>query len=503
VTAKARTFTLFGVIAHEVEVEVDVHSGLPAFSLVGLPDAAVRESRERVRSALSNSGFEFPLRRITANLAPADLRKAGPGLDLAIAAALLGASGQLAGETLAGWCLAGELALDGSIRPVPGVLAMAEAARARGATGIAVAAGNAAEAQLIEGLAVAPLSSLPELREVGDLKSRRVEFPRVDPSRNGAARRALPDLADVRGQRGLRRALEVAAAGGHSLLVTGPPGAGKSLAAQRLPSILPPLTRDEAIEVTRIASACGRPPPPGTLAERPFRAPHHTISAAGLVGGGNPPRPGEVTLAHGGVLFLDELGEFSRPALEALRQPLEEGSVVVTRARYTVTLPCRFMLVAAANRCPCGRGEESERCRCSPVAVRGYHAKLSGALADRIDICVSVEQPEAETMAGPPGEPSRAVRARVEAARELQRGRLGPGRVNALMGPAESRRHGKLDTEARAMLADGHTRLGLSGRGYERVLRVARTVADLAGSDRVLGDHVAEALSLRRRTERP
>jgi magnesium chelatase family protein len=503
VIAKARTFTLFGVIAHEVEVEVDVHRGLPAFSLVGLPDAAVRESRERVRAALANSGFEFPLRRITANLAPADLRKAGPGLDLAIAAALLGASGQLPAETLAGWCLAGELALDGSIRPVPGVLAMAEAARSLGAAGIAVAADNAAEAQLIDGLAVAPLRALPELREIGEPDSHRREPARVDRSRNGAGPDDLPDLADVRGQDGLRRALEVAAAGGHSLLVTGPPGAGKSLAAQRLPSILPPLSRDEAIEVTRIASACGRPPSPGTLAARPFRAPHHTISAIGLVGGGNPPRPGEVTLAHRGVLFLDELGEFSRPALEALRQPLEVGSVVVTRARYAVTLPCRFMLVAAANRCPCGRGEDSEHCRCSPVAVRGYNAKLSGALVDRIDICVSVEQPAAETMAGPPGEPSRAVRARVEAARERQTQRLGPGQVNALMGPAESRRHARLEPDARALLADGHARLGLSGRGYERVLRVARTVADLSGSDRVLADHVGEALSLRRRTAQP
>jgi magnesium chelatase family protein len=502
VLAKARTFTLFGVIAHEVEVEVDVHRGLPAFSLVGLPDAAVRESRERVRAALSNSGFEFPLRRITANLAPADLRKAGPGLDLALAAALLGASGQLAQRTLDRWWLAGELALDGSIRPVPGVLAMAEAARERGAAGIAVAADNAAEARLIDGLAIAPLHALAELRELGERAERR-QRGSVVPSANGTGPGAYPDLADVRGQDGLRRALEVAAAGGHSLLVTGPPGAGKSLAAQRLPSILPPLSREEAIEVTRIASACGRPPPPGTLSPRPFRAPHHTISAAGLVGGGNPPRPGEVTLAHGGVLFLDELGEFSRPALEALRQPLEEGSVVVTRARYAITLPCRFMLVAAANRCPCGRGEESEQCSCSPVAVRGYNAKLSGALADRIDICVSVEQPAAATMAGPAGEPSKAVRARVEAARERQGARLGAGRVNALMSPPEARRHGRLDERARALLADGHVRLGLSGRGYERVLRIARTIADLELSDRVLPDHVAQALSLRRRSASP
>jgi magnesium chelatase family protein len=503
VLATARTFTLFGVIAHEVEVQVDVHRGLPAFSLVGLPDAAVRESRERVRAAVANSGFEFPLRRITANLAPADLRKAGPGLDLAIAAALLGASGQLPTPALESWCLAGELALDGSIRPVPGVLAMAEEARKRGAGGIAVAAANAAEARLVDGVAVAPLRALCELSEIGDPGSRPLEPPRIDVARNGSGPDELPDLADVRGQDGLRRALEVAAAGGHSLLVTGPPGAGKSLAARRLPSILPPLSRDDAIEVTRIASVCGRPPSPGTLAGRPFRAPHHTISAAGLVGGGNPPQPGEVTLAHGGVLFLDELGEFSRPALEALRQPLEEGRVVVTRVRHSVTLPCRFMLVAAANRCPCGRGEDSEHCHCSPVAVRGYNAKLSGALADRIDLCVSVEQPGAETMGGPRGEPSRTVRARVEEARRRQSARLGPGRVNALMGPRESRRHCGLDAEASSMLASGHARLGLSGRGYERVLRIARTIADLNASERVLAPHVGEALTLRRRAAQP
>jgi len=368
VLATARTFTLLGVGAHEVIVEVDVHRGLPAFSLVGLPDAAVRESRERVRAALTNSDFEFPLQRITASLAPADLRKAGPGLDLAIAAALIAASGQLPAEGLRDWCLAGELALDGTVRPVPGVLAMAEQAHRAGAAGVAVAAANAAEAALIDGLAVAPLHTLAELAQLarGELAS----FDAPPPSPNGSAPEHLPDLSDLRGQPGLRRVLEIAAAGGHSLLMTGPPGAGKSLAARRLPSLLPPLTRDEAIEVTRIASVCGHPPPPGRLAPRPFRAPHHTVSAAGLVGGGNPPRPGEVTLAHGGVLFLDELGEFGRPALEALRQPLEEGRVSIVRTGHAIDLPCRFMLVAAANPCPCGRGEDSDRCACSPLALR-------------------------------------------------------------------------------------------------------------------------------------
>jgi magnesium chelatase family protein len=503
VLAVARTFTLLAVSAREVLVEVDVHGGLPTFSLVGLPDAAVRESRERVRAALANSGFEFPLKRITANLAPADIRKAGPGLDLAIAAALLGASGQLPVESLRRWCLAGELALNGAIRPVPGALAMAEEARRGAAEGIAVAAESAPEAALAGDFPVVPLRSIKELPALCAGELDRFRATPVGAPGNGSGPIRLPDLSDLRGQPYLRRALEVAAAGGHSALLLGPPGAGKSMAAQRLPSILPPLSREEAIEVTRIASACGRPPPPGRLAERPFRAPHHTVSPAGLVGGGNPPRPGEVTLAHGGVLFLDELGEFSRAALEALRQPVEEGRVAVTRVGYTVELPCGFMLVAAGNPCPCGRGEDSEQCRCSPAAVRTYAAKLSGALADRVDISVSVEQPSAEALEGPPGESSSAVRERVIEARERQSARLGRGRVNAGMTSAESRRHARATRDARGILARGHATLGLSGRGHESVIRVARTIADLRGRARVEAEDVGEALTLRRREREP
>jgi magnesium chelatase family protein len=503
VLAVARTFTLFGVDAHEVHVEVDVGGGLAAFSLVGLPDVAVRESRERVRAAVSNSGFEFPLRRITASLAPADLRKAGPGFDLAIAAALIAASGQLGRELLDRYWLAGELALDGSIRPIAGALAMAEEARRRGARGIAVAAGNAPEAALVDDLAVVPLRHLGQLRDLdaGSLAPlERSEVSVLSPNGSG---RGAPDLADLRGQPHLRLALEVAAAGRHSVLMVGPPGAGKSLAARRLPSLLPPLSREEAIEVTRIASICGRPPPPGRLAERPFRAPHHTVSSAGLVGGGNPPRPGEVTGAHCGVLFLDELGEFSRPALEALRQPLEEGRIAITRARHTIELPCRFMLVAASNPCPCGRGEGARGCRCPEASVRRYEAKLSGALADRIDISVAVEQPAAEALRSGPGERSAAVRERVVAARERQAARLGGGRCNADMGPGVARRACRLDRRAEELLERSHSRLGLSGRGYERVLRVARTVADLTGRDRVGTDELGQALSLRRRAGAP
>jgi magnesium chelatase family protein len=498
VLASVRTFALLGIEAREVQVEVDVTSGgLPSFSLVGLPDAAVRESRERVRSALVNSGFKFPMHRITANLAPADLRKAGPSFDLAIAAALLAASGQLLPERLSGIALTGELALDGSIRSVPGVLAMAEAARQVDTKAIAVPAPNAPEAALAGEPRVVPLVRLEQLALLGtDAEPHASSRPTWSP--NGAAV-AAPDLADLRGQPYLRYALEVAAAGGHSLLIIGPPGAGKSLAARRLPSIMPPLSRGEAMEVLRIASACGRAPGPEASPARPFRAPHHTISTAGLVGGGSPPRPGEVTLSHRGVLFLDELGEFSREALEALRQPLEEGRVTIVRARHAIELPCRFMLVAASNPCPCGRGEESGECDCQPASTRRYRAKLSGALADRIDIAITVERPSAEDMGAAPTSNSASVRDRVIAARERQEHRLGDGRCNAEMSLAELRSSCRMDEDGATMLANGHARLRLSGRGHDRVLRLSRTIADLAGCEEVSGDHVARALTLRRR----
>jgi magnesium chelatase family protein len=498
VLASARTFALLGVEAREVEVEVDVAGGgLPSFSLVGLPDPAVRESRERVRSALRNSGFEFPLQRITANLAPADLRKAGPSFDLAIAAALLAASGQLPVERLRRVALAGELALDGSIRPVPGILAMAEAAAELGAEVIAVPTANAQEAALAGQPRVVPLVRLGELKLLGtEDEPPAPGRPTWSPNGSGPA---PPDLADLRGQPYLRHALEVAAAGGHSMLIVGPPGSGKSLAARRLPSIMPPLGRSEAMEVLRITSACGRAMRPDTPPTRPFRAPHHTISTAGLVGGGSPPRAGEVTLSHRGVLFLDELGEFSREALEALRQPLEEGTVTIVRARHAVELPCRFLLVAASNPCPCGRGEDSGDCDCQPASTRRYRAKLSGALADRIDIAITVERPSAEEMAAASGSDSASVRERVIAARERQEHRLGPGRCNAEMSLAELRSSSAMTPDATLMLASGHTQLGLSGRGHDRVLRLSRTIADLEGSRRVSDQHVARALTLRRR----
>ncbi|HEU5142563.1 MAG TPA: YifB family Mg chelatase-like AAA ATPase [Solirubrobacterales bacterium] len=493
--ATAHTFTLDGIAARPVRVEVDVHRGLPAFSVVGLPDVAVREARERVRAALSNCGFEFPLRRIVANLAPASLRKAGPGLDLPLAVALLVASGQLSWERLARVAMVGELALDGSVRAINGVLAIAEAARERGAEAIAVPAGNGEEAALAEGIEVLQLESLAQLP---GLAAGEWSPPPPEPlPLRLVADEGAPDLADLRGQPHLRHALEVAAAGAHNLLMIGPPGSGKSLAASRLPSILPPLAAPEALEVARIASACGRLDAQ-RVGGRPFHAPHHTVSAAGLVGGGNPPRPGEATFAHRGVLFLDELCEFRRDALEALRAPLETGWVAVSRAGASRRLPCRFMLVAAANPCPCGRGEGDPECECPPQEVRRYQGKLSGALADRIDVLVAVRQPAAEEIGGPPGEPSSLVRERVAAARERQEHRLGRGRANAEMTPAEARGCLLADGAA-ALLAEAYSRRRLSGRAHDRVLRLARTIADLADSEPIERDQMAQALQLRRR----
>jgi magnesium chelatase family protein len=498
VLASVRTFAILGVNAHEVTVEVDVRNGLPTFSLVGLPDTAVRESRERVRAALVNSGFEFPLKRITASLAPSDLRKAGPGFDLAIAAALLVASEQLDPSALDGIALSGELALDGGIRPVPGALAMAEAAGRSGARALVVAQPSAPEAALAT-IPVVGVSRLDQLQALGTEGEPDHAVPLVL-SANGAGPGTL-DLADLRGQPVLRRALEVAAAGGHSLLVTGPPGAGKSMAARRLPSLLPPLTPAEAIDVVRVAGACGRPLASAAACVRPFRVPHHTISAAGLVGGGSPPRPGEATLAHRGVLFLDELPEFRRDALEALRQPLEEGRVLIVRARHAVELPCRFQLVAAANPCPCGHGADSPNCQCPALSVRRYSTKLTGALADRIDVSLRVEQPEAKTLRGPREESSSAVRERVLAARERQHHRL-RGICNAEMTSQQTRAHCLIEPAGRRLLDSGQRQFGLSGRGYERVLRVARTFADLGGRERIGADDLSEALTLRRRVGR-
>jgi magnesium chelatase family protein len=503
VLASVRTFALLGVEARDVQVEVDVRRGLPAFSIVGLPDAAVRESRERVRAALGNAGFEFPQRRITVSLAPANLPKAGPAFDLGIAAGVLVASGQLPATALEGVGLAGEVALDGALRPIVGALPMALRARMSELRLLGVPRANAQEAALAGLLdangsdadgppSVIALDNVGELGALEDANA--TEVPELGSSVAGAY-----DLCDLRGQPGLRRAMEVAAAGGHSLLMLGPPGVGKSMAARRMPSILPPLGLGESIEALSVASACGSVPQLASARTRPFRAPHHTISSAGLVGGGTPPRPGELSRAHRGLLFLDELPEFSRDALEALRQPLEDGRIIISRARHSIALPCRTMLVAAANPCPCGRARGEEECECAPSAIRRYRSRISGPLADRIDITVEVGTPSAAALAAGTGEGSKAVRQRVLAARERQAARLGAARCNAEAAVEEIRRDAALDSGARGTLAAGQARLALSGRGYDRVLRLARTVADLAERGHVCEDDVAEALTLRSR----
>lgn len=502
--ARVVTFALVGVDAMAVTVEADIHPGLPSFTIVGLPDAAVQESRERVRAALVNSGFEFPLRRITVNLAPADVRKAGPGFDLALAAALLTASGQLPGDGLAGYTVSGELGLDGSVRKVRGALAMADACRRARWRGVVVPARCAGEASLPGGIDVVGVDSLQALASfmTGDGRPPTVS---VDAAAILAdASEDELDFAQLKGHHALKRALEVAAAGGHNLLMIGPPGTGKSMAARRLATILPPLGVSEALEVTRVHSAAGLLGSDPIVARRPFRAPHHTISSAGLVGGGRVPSPGEATLAHHGVLFLDELAEFSRPALEALRQPIEEGSIRITRSQQTLTFPARFMLLAATNPCPCGHlGDTRRRCACPNSALQRYSTKLSGPLVDRIDMIVDVELPARSELladAGPSESP--AMRARVTAARERQAGRLSgsSAHCNGELSPAEVRLLCPLEPAARSALFDAHDRLGLSVRGHDRVLRVSRTIADLEDRAVITRADIAQAVAYREST---
>ena len=488
-----------GVEACPVHVEVEVAFGFPAFVMVGLPDASVRESRDRVRSAIRNSGFEFPAHRITVNLAPADVRKAGAAFDLPIALGILAAQGVVERRHIADVVLIGELSLDGSIQPTRGVLPIAAAARRQGAMGILLPASNASEAAIVEGLGVMPVSSLAQaVQALNDPASAAVA---VAPAA-GIARGDAPDLADVRGQLLARRALEIAAAGGHNLLLVGPPGAGKTMIARRLAGILPPLTFDEALEVTAIRSVAGLLPAGGGLVtERPFRAPHHTVSDAALIGGGSQPRPGEVSLAHHGVLFLDEMLEFSRHVLEVLRQPLEDGTVVIARAARSAVFPARFMLVGATNPCPCGfLGDAARECRCTPVQVAHYRGKLSGPLRDRLDLTVEVPSLPADALSATGrGESSDAVRARVVAARARQWERYGNvrGRTNAELTPALLTRHATLDRDGQRLLTAAVRKLSLSARAYDRVRKVARTIADLSGEADISAEYVAEALQFR------
>ena len=497
VLAAITTFTLEGIHSHEVTVEVDVRRGLPTFTLVGLPDRAVRESRERVRAALLNSELDFPQQRITVNLAPAHVRKAGPGFDLGIAVGLLVATGQVPAERLDDCALAGELSLSGEIRPIRGALAATLGARAAGYRRLLVPVVNAPEAALVNEVEV---GGIPSLARLSDLLHERWEPEPVEPALPVADRdaRAL-DLADVRGQEDAKRALEIAAAGGHNLLMAGPPGAGKTMLARRLPGILPPPSFEEALEITQMHSVAGIGS--GRLAaERPFRAPHHTISAQGLVGGGARPMPGEITLAHRGVLFLDELPEFGRMAVDSLRQPLEEGRVEVTRGQRTLEFPANAIVVAACNRCPCARGPD--RCRCDAGQLARYQRRLSGPLVDRIDLVCEVEPVPAVELVDPdraPAAGSAEARARVVAARARQRDRLrGTGALcNGDMDGRLTRRLVPIDPKLAGRLVAARGRIELSGRGHDRVLRVARTIADLDDRDEVEPRDLDEALSYR------